>query len=166
MAPMYRQKFLSIFLNRIKWKKLIPRYCSFNAQAIMGGVAGFWGGVFSMGSIYLLMVFAKRVFNPEEGEEKGGSWSKGTLWNSSKIIGIFWGKIVAKTFILLQNTFTLVFNASTGRRRVRLCAVWDDAEWDFASFGMTQSETSRRLGRRRLRLCGVWDDAAWDFVSS
>ena len=26
----------------------------------MGGVAGFWGGVFSMGSIYLLMVFAKR----------------------------------------------------------------------------------------------------------
>jgi hypothetical protein len=43
------------------------------AQAIMGGVAGFWGGVFSMGSIYLLMVFAKRVFNPDEGEEKGGS---------------------------------------------------------------------------------------------
>ncbi len=54
-------------------KKNIPRYCSFNVQAIMGGVAGFWGGVFSMGSIYLLMVFAKRVFNPEEGEEKGGS---------------------------------------------------------------------------------------------
>jgi len=40
-------------------------------RAIMGGVAGFWGGVFSMGSIYLLMVFAKRVFNPEEGDEKG-----------------------------------------------------------------------------------------------
>jgi len=37
----------------------------------MGGVAGFWGGVFSMGSIYLLMVFAKRVFNPEEADEKG-----------------------------------------------------------------------------------------------
>jgi len=40
-------------------------------RAIMGGVAGFWGGVFSMGSIYLLMVFAKRVFNPEEADEKG-----------------------------------------------------------------------------------------------
>merc|ERR1719431_2398397 len=41
-------------------------------KAIMGGVAGFWGGVFSMGSIYLLMVFAKRVFNPEEADDKGG----------------------------------------------------------------------------------------------
>ena len=39
-------------------------------QAIMGGVAGFWGGVFSMGSIYLMMVAAKRVFNQGE-EEKG-----------------------------------------------------------------------------------------------
>jgi len=39
-------------------------------RAVMGGVAGFWGGVFSMGSIYLLMVFAKRVFNPEEEEKK------------------------------------------------------------------------------------------------
>ncbi len=75
-----RQKFLIIFLNRIKWKKNdLTLYCSFNAQAIMGGVAGFWGGVFSMGSIYLLMVFAKRVFNPEEGEEKGGSWLEGTV---------------------------------------------------------------------------------------
>ena len=39
-------------------------------QAIMGGVAGFWGGVFSMGSIYLMMVAAKRVFNPGEGDKE------------------------------------------------------------------------------------------------
>jgi hypothetical protein len=77
----------------------------------MGGVAGFWGGVFSMGSIYLLMVFAKRVFNPEEGEEKGGSWSKGTL---PKWLGFFGEKKVTKTFILLQNMFPLLFIASAG----------------------------------------------------
>ena len=33
-------------------------------QAILGGVAGFWGGVFGMGSVYLLMVAAKRIINP------------------------------------------------------------------------------------------------------
>ena len=33
-------------------------------QAILGGVVGFWGGVLSMGSIYILMVFAKRIINP------------------------------------------------------------------------------------------------------
>ena len=30
------------------------------AQAIMGGVVGFWGGVFGMGSVYLLVVFLRR----------------------------------------------------------------------------------------------------------
>ena len=33
-------------------------------QAILGGVAGFWGGVFGMGSVYLLMVAAKKIINP------------------------------------------------------------------------------------------------------
>ena len=31
-------------------------------QAIMGGVAGFWGGVFALGAIYLFAVFAKRMW--------------------------------------------------------------------------------------------------------
>ena len=31
------------------------------AQAIIGGVVGFWGGVFGMGSIYLLVVFLRRI---------------------------------------------------------------------------------------------------------
>jgi len=35
----------------------------------MVGVVGFWGGVFAMGSVYLLMVLAKRVFHPEEAEK-------------------------------------------------------------------------------------------------
>ena len=35
----------------------------------MGGVAGFWGGVFSMGSIFLMMVVAKRMFKQGEDEE-------------------------------------------------------------------------------------------------
>ena len=30
-------------------------------QAIMGGVAGFWGGVFALGAVYLFAVFAKRM---------------------------------------------------------------------------------------------------------
>ena len=38
-------------------------------QSIMVGVVGFWGGVFCMGSVYLLMVLAKRVFHPEEAEK-------------------------------------------------------------------------------------------------
>jgi len=38
-------------------------------KAIMGGVAGFWGGVFSMGSIFLMMVLAKRMFKQGEDEE-------------------------------------------------------------------------------------------------
>ena len=36
----------------------------------MGDVAGFWGGVFSMGSIYLMMLAAKRVFNQGEKEKR------------------------------------------------------------------------------------------------
>jgi len=38
-------------------------------RSIMVGVVGFWGGVFAMGSVYLLMVLAKRVFHPEEAEK-------------------------------------------------------------------------------------------------
>jgi len=40
-------------------------------RAIMGGVAGFWGGVFALGAIYLFAVFAKRMYNPEEAVVKG-----------------------------------------------------------------------------------------------
>jgi len=39
--------------------------------SIMVGVAGFWGGVFSTGGIYLLMVLAKRCYNPEEAIKAG-----------------------------------------------------------------------------------------------
>ena len=38
-------------------------------QSIIIGVVGFWGGVFVMGSVYLLMVLAKRVFKPEEADK-------------------------------------------------------------------------------------------------
>ena len=38
-------------------------------QSIIIGVVGFWGGVFLMGSVYLLMVLAKRVFKPEEADK-------------------------------------------------------------------------------------------------
>ena len=43
-------------------------------QSIIIGVVGFWGGVFVMGSVYLLMVLAKRVFKPEEAD-KSPAWS-------------------------------------------------------------------------------------------
>ena len=32
-------------------------------QAILGGVVGFWGGVFVMGSIFLSMVMIKRCLH-------------------------------------------------------------------------------------------------------
>merc|ERR1712110_281677 len=38
-------------------------------RSIIIGVVGFWGGVFLMGSVYLLMVLAKRVFKPEEADK-------------------------------------------------------------------------------------------------
>merc|ERR1711862_742230 len=38
-------------------------------RSIIIGVVGFWGGVFVMGSVYLLMVLAKRVFKPEEADK-------------------------------------------------------------------------------------------------
>ena len=37
----------------------------FFLQSIITGVVGFWGGVFIMGAVFLLMVQAKRVFKPE-----------------------------------------------------------------------------------------------------
>ena len=35
-------------------------------KAIIGGVAGFWGGGFALGTVYILLVLAKRFFKPEE----------------------------------------------------------------------------------------------------
>ena len=46
----------------------IPLYQSIS-QSIIIGVAGFWGGVFCMGLLYLLAVLTKRVFKPEEAEK-------------------------------------------------------------------------------------------------
>ena len=46
----------------------IPLY-QFISQSIIIGVAGFWGGVFCMGLLYLLAVLTKRVFKPEEAEK-------------------------------------------------------------------------------------------------
>ena len=33
------------------------------AQAIAGGVAGFWGGVLGLGSLYILMVILRRCLS-------------------------------------------------------------------------------------------------------
>ena len=35
-------------------------------QAIVGGCACFWGSVFSMGITYMIIVFLKRFFQPQE----------------------------------------------------------------------------------------------------
>ena len=44
-------------VNIIDRKPLLLHYIyDDNHKAIMGGVCGFWGGVFSMGFIYLFMV--------------------------------------------------------------------------------------------------------------
>ena len=51
-------------------------------QAILGGVAGFWGGVFGMGSVYLLMVAAKRIINPVADEGYDGYFKNVQLLNS------------------------------------------------------------------------------------
>ena len=40
-------------------------------QAIIGGCACFWGGIFILGFIYLMVVFIKKTFNPEEAKESG-----------------------------------------------------------------------------------------------
>ena len=45
----------------------------FTFQSIMTGILGFWGGVFLMGLLFLLMVLAKRVFKPEEAD-KSPAW--------------------------------------------------------------------------------------------
>ena len=39
-------------------------------QAILGGVIGFWGGVFCMGSIFLTMVLVKRCINRKLEEDE------------------------------------------------------------------------------------------------
>merc|ERR1712045_312343 len=44
-------------------------FSSLDFQSILIGVAGFWGGVFCMGLLYLLAVLTKRVFKPEEAEK-------------------------------------------------------------------------------------------------
>ena len=38
-------------------------------QAILGGVVGFWGGVFCMGSIFLSMVLVKRCIHRKSQED-------------------------------------------------------------------------------------------------
>ena len=42
-------------------------------QAIICGVVGFWGGVFVMGALYLLLALAKMVFKPED-DDKSPAW--------------------------------------------------------------------------------------------
>jgi hypothetical protein len=42
------------------------------AQAIIGGVVGFWGGVFGMGSVYLLVVFLRRLRKQAQNSQKHG----------------------------------------------------------------------------------------------
>ena len=51
--------FLRLFLHYDRQRKKLPPIIFliiFSLQSIMVGVAGFWGGVFSTGGIYLLMV--------------------------------------------------------------------------------------------------------------
>ena len=56
--------FQSIIIIRYHYHYFIMLF-----QSIIIGVVGFWGGVFVMGSVYLLMVLAKRVFKPEEADK-------------------------------------------------------------------------------------------------
>ena len=42
-------------------------------QAIICGVVGFWGGVFVMGALYLLLALTKMVFKPED-DDKSPAW--------------------------------------------------------------------------------------------
>lgn len=54
-------------------------WVSREAQAILGGVVGFWGGVFGMGLVYLFIVFLRRFRKDCSGSVKGSidhkSWS-------------------------------------------------------------------------------------------
>ena len=50
-------------------KKVFSHFLLLTFQSILIGVAGFWGGVFCMGLLYLLAVLTKRVFKPEEAEK-------------------------------------------------------------------------------------------------
>ena len=52
-----------------KRKKVFSHFLLLTFQSILIGVAGFWGGVFCMGLLYLLAVLTKRVFKPEEAEK-------------------------------------------------------------------------------------------------
>ena len=42
------------------------------AQAIIGGVVGFWGGVFGMGSVYLLIVCLRRIRKQVNNQRNNG----------------------------------------------------------------------------------------------
>ena len=42
------------------------------AQAIIGGVVGFWGGVFGMGSVYLLVVCLRRIRKQVQNQRNNG----------------------------------------------------------------------------------------------
>ena len=41
-------------------------YQYFGVQAIIGGCACFWGGVFVLGLVYIGVVYIKRNFEPED----------------------------------------------------------------------------------------------------
>lgn len=58
------------------------------AQAIIGGVVGFWGGVFGMGSVYLLVVFLRRLRKHFQNHRKnaGSSFPQS---NTSKYSAMF-----------------------------------------------------------------------------
>ena len=71
-------------------------------QSIIIGVVGFWGGVFVMGSVYLLMVLAKRVFKPEEAD-------KSPAWSSDNVI-LMSALLYPDTIIYTSSTFELDYN--------------------------------------------------------
>ena len=122
--------------------------CHFYCQSILIGVIGFWGGVFAMGILYLLAVFAKRVFKPEEAE-KAAEWKcldnlcKCSIyiiivceeyWNSSQSTfylhlfhTLFW--ILSKVYFRLLHVPDFFF-----------CKKWIDSElwlWSWAVFLFT-----------------------------
>ena len=51
----------------------------YTLQSILIVIVGFWGGVFVMGTVYLLMVLAKRTLKPEEAVKSPVSYEKLTF---------------------------------------------------------------------------------------
>lgn len=61
------------------------------AQAIIGGVVGFWGGVFGMGSVYLLVVFLRRLRKHLQNHRKnaGSSFPPSSSLSTNKYSAMF-----------------------------------------------------------------------------